>query len=150
MREMSLKETLLKDMKEAMKSGDKTRVSTIRQVRAAILNKEKELGQDLDEEGVVSVFLSAVKQRKDSIGQFEKGNRPDLVEKEKSELQILSSYLPEQMSEEDIKKEIKKAIQETGSSSQKDMGKLMKVLMANLKGKADGSTVNRLVREILQ
>jgi len=147
---MSLKETLLKDMKEAMKSGDKTRVSTIRQVRAAILNKEKELGQDLDEEGVVSVFLSAVKQRKDSIGQFEKGNRPDLVEKEKSELQILSSYLPEQMSEEDIKKEIKKAIQETGSSSQKDMGKLMKVLMANLKGKADGSTVNRLVREILQ
>jgi uncharacterized protein YqeY len=146
---MSLKETFEKDLKAAMKSGDKVRVSTIRQIRAAILNKEKEKGEPIDEPGIVSVLQSAVKQRKDSIEQFEKGNRPDLVEQEKSELQILVSYLPVQMSEEEIRAKIEEAVRETGAESQKDMGKLMKVLMAHLKGKADGAEVNRLVRERL-
>lgn len=149
---MSLQEQLVNDMKEAMKARDEAKVSTIRMLRAAIKNKEIEKGgtsYKLSDKEIIDVIITAIKQRKDSIEQFTKGNRNDLAEKEKKEAEILQGYLPPQMSEDDIKAEVKKAIAETGAVSQKDMGKVMKALMPRVAGKADGAVVNRLVKELI-
>ncbi|MEK6681552.1 MAG: GatB/YqeY domain-containing protein [Nitrospirota bacterium] len=149
---MSLQEQLVNDMKEAMKARDEVKVSTIRMLRAAIKNKEIEKGgtsYKLSDKEIIDVIITAIKQRKDSIEQFTKGNRNDLAEKEKKEAEILQGYLPPQMSEDDIKAEVKKAIAETGAVSQKDMGKVMKALMPRVAGKADGAVVNRLVKELI-
>ncbi len=149
---MSLQEQLVNDMKEAMKARDEVKVSTIRMLRAAIKNKEIEKGgtsYKLSDKEIIDVIITAIKQRKDSIEQFTKGNRNDLAEKEKKEAEILQGYLPPQMSEDDIKAEVKKAIAETGAVSQKDMGKVMKALMPKVAGKADGAVVNRLVKELI-
>ena len=115
-----------------MKARDEVKVSTIRMLRATIKNKEIEKGgtsYKLSDKEIIDVIITAIKQRKDSIEQFTKGNRNDLAEKEKKEAEILQGYLPPQMSEDDIKAEVKKAIAETGAVSQKDMGKVMKALM---------------------
>lgn len=149
---MSLQEQLINDMKESMKSGDSVKVSTIRMLKAAIKNKEIEKGgtsYKLSDKEIVEVITTAIKQRRDSIEQFTKGNRQDLAEKEKKELEILQAYMPPQMSDEDVKAEVKKAIAETSASSQKDMGKVMKVLMPRIAGRADGAVVNRIVRELI-
>ncbi|MFZ3089316.1 MAG: GatB/YqeY domain-containing protein [Nitrospirota bacterium] len=149
---MSLQEQLVNDMKEAMKARDEVKVSTIRMLRAAIKNKEIEKGgtsYKLSDKEIIDVIITAIKQRKDSIEQFTKGNRNDLAEKEKKEAEILQGYLPPQMSEDEIKAEVKKAIAETGAVSQKDMGKVMKALMPKVAGKADGAVVNRLVKELI-
>jgi uncharacterized protein YqeY len=149
---MSLQEQLVNDMKEAMKSGDSLKVSTIRMLKAAIKNKEIEKGgtsYKLSDKETLEVIVTAIKQRKDSIEQFTKGHRLDLAEKEKKELEILQAYMPPQMSDEDVKAEVKKAIAETSASSQKDMGKVMKVLMPRIAGRADGAVVNRIVRELI-
>ncbi len=149
---MSLQEQLINDMKDAMKSGDSVKVSTIRMLKAAIKNKEIEKGgtsYKLSDKEIVEVITTAIKQRRDSIEQFTKGNRQDLAEKEKKELEILQAYMPPQMSDEDVKAEVKKAITETSASSQKDMGKVMKVLMPRIAGRADGAVVNRIVRELI-
>ncbi|MEK6656738.1 MAG: GatB/YqeY domain-containing protein [Nitrospirota bacterium] len=149
---MSLQEQLVNDMKEAMKSGDSLKVSTIRMLKAAIKNKEIEKGgtsYKLSDKETLEVIVTAIKQRKDSIEQFTKGHRLDLAEKEKKELGILQAYMPPQMSDEDVKAEVKKAIAETSASSQKDMGKVMKVLMPRIAGRADGAVVNRIVRELI-
>jgi uncharacterized protein YqeY len=149
---MSLQEQLVNDMKEAMKARDEVKVSTIRMLRAAIKNKEIEKGgtsYKLSDKEIIDVIITAIKQRKDSIEQFTKGNRNDLAEKEKKEAEILQGYLPPQMSEDEIKTEVKKAITEAGAASQKDMGKVMKVLMPRVAGKADGAVVNRLVKELI-
>lgn len=149
---MSLQEQLVNDMKEAMKSGDSVKVSTIRMLKAAIKNKEIEKGgtsYKLSDKETLEVIVTAIKQRKDSIEQFTKGHRLDLAEKEKKELEILQAYMPPQMSDEDVKAEVKKAIAETSASSQKDMGKVMKVLMPRIAGRADGAVVNRIVRELI-
>lgn len=149
---MSLQEQLVNDMKEAMKSGDSVKVSTIRMLKAAIKNKEIEKGgtsYKLSDKETLEVIVTAIKQRKDSIEQFTKGNRQDLADKEKKELEILQAYMPPQMSDEDVKAEVKKAIAETSASSQKDMGKVMKVLMPRIAGRADGAVVNRIVRELI-
>lgn len=149
---MSLQEQLVNDMKEAMKSGDSLKVSTIRMLKAAIKNKEIEKGgtsYKLSDKETLEVIVTAIKQRKDSIEQFTKGQRLDLAEKEKKELEILQAYMPPQMSDEDVKAEVKKAIAETSASSQKDMGKVMKVLMPRIAGRADGAVVNRIVRELI-
>ncbi len=149
---MSLQEQLVNDMKEAMKSGDSVKVSTIRMLKAAIKNKEIEKGgtsYKLSDKEILEVIVTAIKQRKDSIEQFTKGHRLDLAEKEKKELEILQAYMPPQMSDEEIKAEVKKAIAETSASSQKDMGKVMKVLMPRIAGRADGAVVNRIVRELI-
>ncbi len=149
---MSLQEQLVSDMKESMKSGDSVKVSTIRMLKAAIKNKEIEKGgtsYKLSDKEVLEVIATAIKQRKDSIEQFTKGHRQDLAEKEKKELEILQSYLPPQMSDEEIKAEVKKAISETSAASQKDIGKVMKVLMPRIAGRADGAVVNRIVRELI-
>lgn len=149
---MTLQEQLVNDMKEAMKSGDSVKVSTIRMLKAAIKNKEIEKGgtsYKLSDKEILEVIATAIKQRKDSIEQFTKGNRQDLADKEKKELEILQLYMPPQMSDEDVKAEVKKAIAETSASSQKDMGKVMKVLMPRIAGRADGTVVNRIVRELI-
>lgn len=149
---MSLQEQLVNDMKEAMKSGDSVKVSTIRMLKAAIKNKEIEKGgtsYKLSDKETLEVIVTAIKQRKDSIEQFTKGNRQDLADKEKKELEILQAYMPPQMSDEDVKAEVKKAIAETSALSQKDMGKVMKVLMPRIAGRADGAVVNRIVRELI-
>lgn len=149
---MSLQEQLINDMKEAMKARDETKVSTIRMLRAAIKNKEIEkagTSYKLSDKEIVDVISTAIKQHKDSIEQFTKGNRNDLAEKEKKEAEILQGYLPPQMSEDEIKAEVKKAIAETGAVSQKDIGRVMKALMPRVAGKADGAVVNRLVKELI-
>lgn len=149
---MTLQEQLVNDMKEAMKSGDSVKVSTIRMLKAAIKNKEIEKGgtsYKLSDKETLEVIVTAIKQRKDSIEQFTQGHRLDLADKEKKELEILQAYMPPQMSDEDVKAEIKKAIAETSALSQKDMGKVMKVLMPRIAGRADGAVVNRIVRELI-
>jgi len=146
---MPIKERLMEDMKDAMKKGEQIKLSANRMVRAGIKNKEIELGKELSDEDVIAVINSAIKQRKDSYAQFLNAKRTDLADKEKKEIEILSVYLPEQLGEEDIKKIVREVISETGASAAKDMGKVMKALMPKLKGKADGSLINKIVKEML-
>ncbi|WP_457568151.1 GatB/YqeY domain-containing protein [Desulfurobacterium sp.] len=146
---MGLKERLVKDMKEAMKARDKVKLSTIRMINSLIKNAEIDKRGELTDEEILSLLQKYAKQRRESIELYEKGGRKDLVEKERAELAIVESYLPEQMDEDEIRKVVEEAITETGASSLKDMGKVMKVVMPKVKGKADGSLVNRIVRELL-
>ncbi|WP_457569240.1 GatB/YqeY domain-containing protein [Desulfurobacterium sp.] len=146
---MGLKERLIKDMKEAMKAKDKVKLSTIRMINSLIKNAEIDKRGELTDEEIVSLLQKYAKQRRESIELYEKGGRQDLVEKEKAELAIVESYLPEQMGEDEIRKIVEEAIAETGASSPKDLGKIMKIVMPKVKGKADGSVVNRIARELL-
>ncbi|WP_456436808.1 GatB/YqeY domain-containing protein [Desulfurobacterium sp.] len=146
---MGLKERLIKDMKEAMKARDKVKLSTIRMINSLIKNAEIDKRGELTDEEIVSLLQKYAKQRRESIELYEKGGRRDLVEKEKAELAIVESYLPEQMSEDEIRRIVEEAIAGTGASSPKDLGKVMKVVMPKVKGKADGSVVNRIARELL-
>lgn len=145
----SIKERISEDMKAAMKSGDKAKLSAVRMLHAAVRKKEIDDRIDLDDAGAVKIITTLVKQRQDSIEQFTAGNRQDLVDKETAELKLLQAYLPAQMSQDELVKIIDSAIQESDAKTQKDMGKLMKVLMPQVSGKADGKLVNQLVRERL-
>lgn len=146
---MLLKERLMEDMKDAMKKGEQIKLSAIRMVRAGIKNKEIELIRELKDEDVIDVIKTAIKQRKDSFAQFLSGKRMDLAEREKKEIEILSVYLPEQMGEEDIRKRVREVILETGASTSRDMGRVMKLIMPELKGRADGQLINKVVQEML-
>lgn len=146
---MSLKERLMEDMKNAMKKGEQIKLSAIRMVRAGIKNKEIEFIRELKDEDVIDVIKTAIKQRKDSFAQFLSGKRMDLAEREKKEIEILSVYLPEQMGEEDIRKRVREVILETGASTSRDMGRVMKLIMPELKGRADGQLINKVVQEML-
>jgi hypothetical protein len=146
---MSISERLSDDFKKALKSGDRDVVSVIRMIKAAVKNKEIEKGRALNDEEICAVLMSFVRQRKESIDHFLKGNRQDLVEKEKHELSIIQSYLPPQFTEEEIKEMIKEAIVETGASSLKDMGKVMKFIMSKAKGQVDGKVVSEYVKREL-
>ena len=165
---MSLKEQIQQDLNSAIKGKKKIEVSTLRMLNAQILNKEKEkrykLSKDepeltekelvkksqLTDEEVIQVISSEIKKRKESILEFEKGERQDLVEKEKKEIEVLKKYLPEQLSEEEIKKLVKEAIEKVGATELKDIGKIMQELMPQIKGKVDGATVSKIVKELLQ
>jgi uncharacterized protein YqeY len=147
---MGLKERLISDMKEAMKAKDKVKLSTIRMINSLIKNAEIEKKGELTDDEIVSLLMKYAKQRRESIQMYEKGGRQDLVEKEREELSIVESYLPEQMSEEEIRELVEEAVRETGAKSLKDMGTVMKYLMPKVKGKAEGSLVNRIVREVLE
>ena len=147
---MGLKERLVQDMKEAMKSKDKLRLSTIRMINSLIKNAEIDKRRELTDEEIVQLLQKYAKQRRESIELYEKGGRQDLVEKEKAELAVVESYLPSQMNEEELKELISRAIEETGAASVKDLGKVMQWIMPKVKGRADGSLVNRLVREALE
>lgn len=146
---MSLREDIHKDIAVAMKAGEKDRLSTVRMLMSAIKYKEVDAHRQLTDEETIAVISTLVKQRQDSIEQFTKGNRLDLVEKETKELEVLRGYLPPQLSEAEVRDIIKKAAAETGAQGQKDMGKLMKVVMPQVKGKADGKLVNEIVKEVL-
>ena len=146
---MSLEERLVEEMKQAMKSNDKLRLSTIRMIRSASKNKEIELRKKLEDEDVVKVIQVMVRKGEESVEQFQTGGRMDLVEKEKKEIEILKSFLPQPLSQEEILKIIDQSIQETQASSLKDIGKVMKSVMPKIGGKADGKLINQLVKDRL-
>ena len=146
---MSLEERLVEEMKQAMKSNDKLKLSTIRMIRSASKNKEIDLRKKLEDEDVVKVIQAMVKKGEESVEQFQTGGRMDLVEKEKREIEIMKSFLPQPLSQEEILKIIDQSIQETQASSLKDMGKVMKSVMPKIGGKADGKLINQLVKERL-
>lgn len=147
---MSLNEQVAADLTAAMKAKDAARLSALRMLKAAVMNKEVEKGRTLEDAEVQQVIASLVKQRRDSIEQFEKAGRTDLVEKETGEVRILEHYLPPAVSQEEIDAAVAAAIAETGASSLKDMGKVMKAVMPKLAGKnVDGKAVNEAVRRTL-
>ena len=146
---MSLKERLSDEMKDAMRSHDKTRLSTIRMLLSAVKNKEIDLKENLTDTEVIETITSQVKQRKDSIEQFSKAGRQDLVEKEEAELKILQEFLPRQLTIDELDSEIDQAITESGASGLKDLGKVMKVLIPKVTGRSDGKLVSDKVRERL-
>ena len=146
---MSLDEKLVEEMKQAMKSNDKLRLSTIRMIRSALKNKEIELKKKLEDEEVIKVIQVMVRKGEESVEQFQTGGRVDLVEKEKKEIEILKSFLPQPLSQEELLKIIDQSIQETQASSPKDIGKVMKSIMPKIGGKADGKLINQLVKERL-
>jgi uncharacterized protein YqeY len=146
----TLNEKVSADIAAAMKSRDATRLSALRMLKAAVMNKGVEKGRDLEDAEILQVVSSLVKQRRDSIEQFEKGGRRDLVEKETAEIAVLQAYLPPAASPEEIDAAVAEAVAETGASSPKDMGKVMKAVMPKLAGKnADGKAVNEAVRRTL-
>ena len=146
---MTLKDKLLSDMKEALKSKDSLRLNTIRSVIAAIKNQEIDLRKELQDDEVLSIVTHEVKKRKEASALFEQGGRTDLVEKETREHTILQAYLPEQVSEEDLRKRIQEVIAETEAKGMKDLGKIMKALVPELKGKADNGLIKDLAGEYL-
>ncbi|CAG9612733.1 putative protein YqeY [Bacillus rhizoplanae] len=146
---MSLLGRLNDDMKQAMKNKEKEKLTVIRMVKAALQNEEIKLQHSLLEDEELTVLTREVKQYKDSLLEFEKAGREDLVDKLKSEIQILETYLPEQLTEEELAAVIQQAISEVGAASKADMGKVMSAVMPKVKGKADGSQVNRLVSQLL-
>ena len=148
---MSLKEKLMEDMKQAMKAKKegRLRLAVIRMVRSAIRQAEIDGKKELDDEGIVSIISKEVKSRKDSLEEFRKGNRADLVQETEEEISVLLPYLPQQLSEDEVRALVEEAVRATGAATQKDMGKVMGVLMPKVKGRADGKLVNRLVREKL-
>lgn len=147
---MSLKVRLMEDMKSALKNKDVLRKATITMVRSAILQKEKDERTELDDDGVIGVIAREVKQRKDSIPEYERGGRPDLVDKINAEVSILMEYLPQQLTENEVDAIVAQTIAEVGANGIKDMGKVMGALMPKLKGRADGKLVNILVKKHLQ
>ena len=147
---MKLSDRVNTDITAAMKAQDAARLSALRMLKAAIMNKSVEKGRDLDDADVQQVVASLVKQRRDSIEQFSKAGRTDLVNKETGEIKVLEEYQPPAATTEEIEAAVAAAIAETGAASQKDMGKVMKAVMPRLAGKtADGKTVNELVRKKL-
>lgn len=147
---MALEARIESEFKAAMKAQDKTLVSTLRMLKAEINNlKIDENKKELTDIEIIKIVHRQVKQHKDSIEQFEKGKRQDLVDKEKKELAILNVYMPEQCSPEELKKIVEDAVRETGASSKKDMGRVIKAVMEKVKGRSDGKTVSQLVSSML-
>ena len=145
-----MKEELLKALKEAMKNKDEIKKDTITLLRSAILQVEKDNQKQLSEDEMLAIVSKEVKKRKESIADYEKANREDIVQKLKKEIEILSEYLPEQLSEEEIIKIVEEAINETGATSPRDMGKVMQAIRPKTNGKADGKVVSKIVREKLE
>jgi uncharacterized protein YqeY len=147
---MSLQDRIQSDIADAMRSKDNLKLGVLRMMKTAVKHKEVEKMKTLEESEVFAVLNSLVKQRKDSVDQFRKGGREDLATKEESEIKVIELYLPAAASDEDIQRAIAEAVQETGASSMKDMGKVMKATQARLAGKtADGSRVSQMVKEKL-
>jgi uncharacterized protein YqeY len=136
-------------MKSALKNKEKTKLSVIRMLKSSIKKVEIEKRHALSDDEVLEVIVREVKQRQDSLAEYEKAGREDLAQKEKEEIEILQSYLPEQLSEEEVRAIVEQVIAEVGATSKADMGKVMGAIMPKVKGKADGRLVNRLVQESL-
>jgi hypothetical protein len=147
-----LKEKLQSDQKEAMKAGDKSRLSTLRMLSAAISNKEIDLRKKdigLSDEEILEVIGSEARKRKDSILEYEKAGRKELATQETAELQVLQSYLPPELPDDEVTRIIQSGIRETGATSEKDFGKVMKAIMPHLKGKASGDRISKILKEEL-
>jgi uncharacterized protein YqeY len=144
---MSLKQQIISDLTASMKAQDAPRTSTLRMVKAAVMNREIEKHGELDDDEMSKLLRSLVKQRRDSVEQYEKGGRQELADKEKTEIEVIEAYLPQAASREEIEAAVAAAISETGASSMKDMGGVMKTVQAALAGKnADGRTVSEIVK----
>ncbi|MFQ5598368.1 MAG: GatB/YqeY domain-containing protein [Nitrospiria bacterium] len=149
---MLLREKLNQDLKDSMRSREADRLSVIRLLFSAIKNKEIEKGKNvqLTDEEILKVVSAAAKQRKESIAQFSKSDRVDLIEKEKKELAILQNYLPEPLSKEALKEKVEEAISEIGATEMRQMGAVMKILVPRLSGRADGNVIREMVQASLQ
>lgn len=145
----TIKERLQDDWKEALKARDKFRSSVLSTTKSAILLVEKNEGIELEDEKVIEILAKEIKQRKEAMLEFEKGNRQDLVDQSQSEIEILLNYLPQQLSEEEIKSIIKEAALEVGANSIKEMGKVMAKVRPAVVGRADGKLVSQFVKEYL-
>ncbi|WP_100372386.1 GatB/YqeY domain-containing protein [Bacillus sp. FJAT-45037] len=146
---MNLLDRLTADMKSAMKNKDKQKLSVIRMVKSSLQNEQIKLGRELTDDDSLTVLNRELKQRKDSLHEFEQANREDLASKLRDEIVILDDYMPEQLSEEEVSAIVKETIDEVGASTKADMGKVMGAVMPKVKGKADGGLVNRLVQQHL-
>ncbi len=146
---MELREKIEADTKNALKSGAKDKVSTLRMLNAALKNKQIDKRRSLTEDEVVETVRSLIKQRKDSIEQFAKGGRQDLVDKETAEVVVLEIYLPKQLSREELETMVRDVISKTGAQGAKDMGKVMKALIPAVGGRADGKLISELVKNAL-
>jgi uncharacterized protein YqeY len=144
---MSLKQQIVSDLTASMKAQDAPRTSTLRMVKAAVMNREIEKGGELDDEEMMKLLRSLVKQRRDSVEQYEKGGRPELAAKEKTEIEVIETYLPQAAARAEIEAAVAAAIAETRASAMKDMGRVMKAVQGALAGKnADGKTVSEIVK----
>lgn len=145
----SLRQKIKTELNESLKKKDEIGRSVLGMLLAVVINKELAKGKELIDEEIVEIIFSEVKKRKESVAAFEKGNRKDLADKERSEIKVLQKYLPEQMPEEDLRKIIKEAIGKTEALTVKDMGRVMAEIMPQVKGKADSSLISKIVRESL-
>ncbi len=146
---MSLKERLQQDLKTAMKEKDTFKRDTIRFLMSAIKQVEVDTRKELSDEDIVKIIQKSVKQREEAAQQYKEGGREDLYEKETKEAELLKTYLPKQLSDEELRAELERIIQEVGATSMKDMGKVMGVATKKLAGKADGKRINQMVKELL-
>ncbi len=146
---MSLKEQLQSDVKDAMRQGDNVRRDTLRLVLSSLHNAEIDVRGELDDDGVLGVLTKEAKQRRESIEEFRKGGREEKAADEEAELEVISSYLPEALSRDDILTAAREVIEESGASGMKDIGKVMPALMQRLQGRADGREASEIVRELL-
>ena len=146
---MSLKERLLEDLKAAMRDKDIIRKNAVQMVRSAVLQVEKDNRVTLDDDGVIEVIAKEVKKRRDCLPDYKKSGRQDLIDALKKEIEILQEYLPQQLTEDELKEIVRQSIQETGACSAKDVGKVMQAVMPKVKGRADGREASRIVKMLL-
>lgn len=146
---MTIKDKLKEDLKTAMKEKDSIRKNVVQLIKAGVLQVEKDKQITLDDDGVLDVIAKQLKQRRDSLPDYEKSGREDLIAQLKREMDILMEYLPAQLTEEELTELVKEAVANTGASSVKDMGKIMAAVMPKAKGRADGREINRIARELL-
>lgn len=146
---MSLKEVLMENFKTAMRDKDTIGKNTIQIIRAAVLQVEKDNKITLDDGGIIEIIAKELKKRKDIMPEYQKSGRQDLIKDLEAEIELLLSYLPQQLSEEELEMIVRQAIQDTGAISTRDIGKIMKVVMPQIKGRSDGKMVNQAVKKIL-
>lgn len=144
-----LKERLLEDLKEAMKNKEVNKKNAVQMVRAAILQAEKDNGIEVNDEQILSIILKELKTRKDSLEEYKKANREDLIEKVNEEMEVLKKYLPKQLTDEELEREIKIIIEKVEAKTIKDMGKVMKEAKETIGAKADGKRINETVKKLL-
>ena len=147
---MSLKETLMNDLKQAMKDKDTVRKNTVQLIRSGVLQIEKDKQITLDDEGVLDVIAKELKKRRDSMPDFEKSGRQDLIDQLKQEIEVLLGYLPKQLTEDEVKAIVDRVVDELQATSMKDMGKVMAALAAETKGRADNKVISQYVKEKLK
>jgi len=147
---MSIKEVLNQDMKAALKSGDKEKLSVIRMAKSAIVYAEKEKLHELDDEEIIEVLSREIKKRKDSMDQYERLGKQEMAESLRREIDILFSYLPQQLTDDEVEEIVRQSIIEIGANSIKDLGKVMNAVMPKVKGRADGRVVNAIAKKLLQ